>query len=153
VDQLQAEVGKRLPVNRGILVVSVEANSAAASAGVQSGDILVELNDRAVTKVEELRPLIRKLGFGGQVILTVYRSGKKLRLRGWKWPSRNAPVRPRRSAPSNVVQLHPPLARRIIAPGELVLGAYPRFPSEVQVRCRPLFLPCLSLRRRSTRSR
>ncbi|MDI6871805.1 MAG: trypsin-like peptidase domain-containing protein [Bacillota bacterium] len=81
VDQLEAQVGRRLPVERGILVVGLEPGSAAASAGVRPGDILVELNDRPVTQVDDIRPLVRKIGFGGQVVLTVVREGKRIRLR------------------------------------------------------------------------
>ncbi|MGE5553227.1 MAG: S1C family serine protease [Betaproteobacteria bacterium] len=81
VDQLEAQLGRRLPVDRGVFVVGVERGSAAASAGVQPGDILVELNDQPLTRVEEIRPLVRKLGFGGQVILTIVREGKRIRLR------------------------------------------------------------------------
>lgn len=82
VDQLEARVGRRLPVDRGVLVVGVEARSAASGAGVRPGDIIVELNERAVTAVEDIRPLVRQIGFGGQVIITVVREGKRLRLRG-----------------------------------------------------------------------
>jgi S1-C subfamily serine protease len=81
VDQLEAQVGRRLPVDRGILVVGVERGSAAAAAGLRPGDILVELNDRPLDRVEEIRPLVRKIGFGGQVILTLLREGRRLRLR------------------------------------------------------------------------
>lgn len=82
VDQIAARTGKRPPVERGVLVVGVEPGSGAGTAGVRPGDILVELNGRTITEVADIRPLVRKAGFGGQVAIVVYREGKKLQLRG-----------------------------------------------------------------------
>lgn len=80
-DQLEAQTGRRLPVDHGVLVVSVEAKSPANTAGVRQGDILVELNGQTVDQVEDIRPMVRKIGFGGQIVLTVLRAGQRLRLR------------------------------------------------------------------------
>jgi serine protease Do len=49
-----------IPVDSGVLVQGVQAGSPADKAGLQGGDVILEVNRKAVSSVEELRELIQK---------------------------------------------------------------------------------------------
>jgi serine protease Do len=51
---------------KGIVVVSVERNSAAAERGIQAGDLIVEVQNEAVTKPEELQTRLDALKKSGK---------------------------------------------------------------------------------------
>jgi S1-C subfamily serine protease len=70
----------QLPVETGIFVVSVEAGSPAALAGVRDGDLIVGYGDTAIANIDDLHRLLteEKAGVTGQ--LTVIRRTEKLNL-------------------------------------------------------------------------
>jgi serine protease Do len=65
------------PDTRGALVQSVEAGLPAAKAGIQPGDIIVELDGRPITSNRALIDYISYLPVGSKVNLTVIRNGKR----------------------------------------------------------------------------
>ena len=62
VRALTPEEQKAAGVNGGVLVEDVNANSAAAKAGIQPGDIIVALNATPVASAEQLKGAIEKSG-------------------------------------------------------------------------------------------
>jgi Do/DeqQ family serine protease len=75
-----AELGPGMPgygEATGIAVTSVKANSPAARAGLQSGDVITGVNNRAVQTLAELTAAMPKPG-EGPTALTVYRDGRSM---------------------------------------------------------------------------
>jgi membrane-associated protease RseP (regulator of RpoE activity) len=70
----------KLPAGKGVLVTSVEENSAAAKAGVKSGDVVQKLDGTAVATASELRSAVRKAEGGKPLTLSVWRDGKSVDL-------------------------------------------------------------------------
>jgi S1-C subfamily serine protease len=66
-----------LGLELGVEVVDVAQNSPASAAGLQSGDILVELNGRPVYSVDRLRWLVGQAGADTQVPMTYLRGGNR----------------------------------------------------------------------------
>lgn len=72
VSDAMAEQG--LP--NGIYVVSVVADSAAYSAGIQNGDIIVEANDRKIASMKDFQSMMDGLECGQLINVTVQRNGR-----------------------------------------------------------------------------
>ncbi len=70
----------KLAAGKGVLVTSVEENSAAAKAGVKSGDVVQKLDGTAVATASELRSAVRKAEGGKSLTLSVWRDGKPMDL-------------------------------------------------------------------------
>jgi serine protease DegQ len=68
----------RLEVSAGALAQSVVPNSAAAKAGLRSGDVIVELGGAPVRSVEDLLAALRRHKPGDRVSVKVSRNGKTL---------------------------------------------------------------------------
>jgi S1-C subfamily serine protease len=69
-----------LPVESGLLVVSVEPDSPAARAGVQEGDVIVGFDDAAVANIDVLHKLLTDKPLGVPARLSVLRYPDKLEL-------------------------------------------------------------------------
>jgi len=67
-------------LQRGALVVAVEADTPAAAAGLQEGDRIMALNGTEVTLSEPLTELVRAQAVGDEVELTVVRDDTELTL-------------------------------------------------------------------------
>ena len=67
---------KGLDVTKGAYVDSLLENSAAAAAGIQSGDVVVEVEGRAVQSSSELQEMIARYRPGDKVAVKVDRQGK-----------------------------------------------------------------------------
>jgi serine protease Do len=76
VTDLTPEIAKDLNVNResGVVVVGVRPDSKAYKAGVQQGDLILEVNRQNVTSTGELKQLLAKYKDGDGVSLLVQRS-------------------------------------------------------------------------------
>ncbi len=61
----------------GALVAEVQPGSAAAAAGLRSGDVILALNGEPVDTTSSLRSRIGLMGIGERVTLTVYRDGTR----------------------------------------------------------------------------
>jgi S1-C subfamily serine protease len=70
--------GHHLPVNSGILVVSVEPNSPAQLSSLHEGDIVVGLNDHPIPDIDALHRLLADYHAGDRTALTVLRGTEKL---------------------------------------------------------------------------
>lgn len=68
---------EKLDVNQGVFVDSLLENSAAAEAGLQVGDVITAVNDRAVNTSPELQGLIARYRPGEEVKLTINRQGQQ----------------------------------------------------------------------------
>lgn len=68
----------KLPTDRGVLVISVDAESPAAKAGVREGDIVVALGDHPTPDMETLNRFLAELPPGTETRLTLVRHLEKL---------------------------------------------------------------------------
>lgn len=66
-----------LSVNRGAFIGEVIPDSAAAKAGIKSGDVIVSMNGNRIQGFNELRAKIATLGAGREVTLGVLRDGRE----------------------------------------------------------------------------
>jgi S1-C subfamily serine protease len=62
-----------LPVETGVLVVSVELNSPAQRAGLLEGDLIIRYDDRAVSGIDDLHRLLTEKEVGQAAFLTILR--------------------------------------------------------------------------------
>jgi S1-C subfamily serine protease len=68
----------RLAVDHGALVVNVVSGSPAASAGLQSGDVIVQIGNSQVNDVQSLSDILVNSSPGQRVALKVYRGSQQL---------------------------------------------------------------------------
>lgn len=73
--RLPDSAAESLDQEAGLLVVSVEAESPAAKAGLMVGDILAALDDEAVEQVDELLILLAGIKVNSEVAITLVRGG------------------------------------------------------------------------------
>ncbi len=66
---------------RGALVKTVEPGYCADRAGIRAGDIIVALEDQAITSITDLTRALRGYEPGDEVVITVVREGEKLELK------------------------------------------------------------------------
>jgi serine protease Do len=85
---------------RGLLVVSVDADGPAAKAGVKAGDLLMRVGTEDVATARALRQIVAKAAAGEELSVTVQREGRPLELKvvvdGPKPEPDRTPVRPRK---------------------------------------------------------
>ena len=67
-----------IPVNRGAFVSQVIPGSAAAEAGIESGDVIIEVNGQAIRSFSELGALVGSIGSGQDIELGIIRDGKEM---------------------------------------------------------------------------
>ena len=80
---LPSEVGAQLEPSQkeGLIILSVEKNTAAKNAGLLMGDIIVRLDDQPITNIHDLRRQLLKLDvIGKPVKLFIIRGEKKIEL-------------------------------------------------------------------------
>lgn len=76
-DQMAREL--RLPSVEGVYITNVNPGSAAADAGLRSGDIIVGLNQSAIKRTPELQEYVGRFRPGDQIEVEYIRNGKRLR--------------------------------------------------------------------------
>jgi len=69
-----------LPVESGVLVVSVEPNSAAQRAALQEGDVIVGYDKHPIAAIDDLHRLLTEQQVGARSSLTIIRCSDKLDL-------------------------------------------------------------------------
>ena len=76
--ELSPELAKAFntQVNKGAFVSQVMSGSAANKAGIEAGDVITEVDNKAVSSFAELRARISTAGVGKAVLLTVVRDGQ-----------------------------------------------------------------------------
>ena len=67
-----------LPKNSGEIVRSVEPTGGAARAGIQTGDVIVKVNNRDVTPDDTLSYIVASLPVGSRVPIELIRNGKRM---------------------------------------------------------------------------
>jgi serine protease Do len=79
IKDLTPELAKQYDVNniKGVLIPEVMVNSAAAKAGVQPGDVIVELDGQPVDKAADLQRKIAMKEPGANVEIVIVREGKR----------------------------------------------------------------------------
>ncbi len=77
---LRTQLG--LPDGKGLLVLSVEAGSPAAAAGLLTHDIILAFDGLSMTRSLDLRDAFRAVEKGGDFEITVLRASKELKLGG-----------------------------------------------------------------------
>ncbi len=74
--QLPDSVAESLSQDAGLLVVSIEADSPAAAAGILVGDILTALGGESIEHVDELQVILARLELGSEVGTRYTRGGE-----------------------------------------------------------------------------
>jgi S1-C subfamily serine protease len=69
-----------LPVESGVLVVSLEENSPAKRAGLAEGDIIVGMDGQSVAGIDDLHRMLTEEKMGVKTTLTIIRQTQKLNL-------------------------------------------------------------------------
>ncbi|ATZ72841.1 serine endoprotease DegQ [Idiomarina sp. X4] len=67
-----------IPVNRGAFVSQVIPGSAASDAGIESGDVIVEVNGQSIRSFSELGALVGSIGSGQEIKLGIIRDGEEM---------------------------------------------------------------------------
>ncbi|CAH2714207.1 hypothetical protein BACCIP111895_01368 [Neobacillus rhizosphaerae] len=84
LDQVPQVYWQNLPnnVKQGVLVMNIDPNSTASSAGFQPKDIIVSMNGTKIANSSELRKyLYSKVKTGDEIKFEVYRDGKQITLK------------------------------------------------------------------------
>jgi serine protease Do len=77
--ELSDQLARHFKVEDGSLLVShVDADSPAGKAGLQAGDIIVQVNGKAVSRGQDLREQVARADSGAQITLGVRRDGKPI---------------------------------------------------------------------------
>ncbi|POE01785.1 serine endoprotease [Pectobacterium odoriferum] len=78
--ELNSELAQAMKVDaqRGAFVSQVRPKSAADEAGIKAGDVIVTLNDKAISSFSALRAQVGSLPVGSKVALGLLREGKPL---------------------------------------------------------------------------
>ncbi|WP_457626287.1 Do family serine endopeptidase [Persephonella sp.] len=77
IQPLTPELAKHFGVKKGVLVAQVMKGGPAEKAGIKSGDIIIAVNDKPVSKVSQLQKYIMRNPPGTKVKITVIRNGEK----------------------------------------------------------------------------
>jgi len=93
---LAASLGLHRPA--GVLINDIYPDGPAARAGLQSGDVIIQLNKKGVAEPKALRFSLATLNVGGTAVLTIIRKGKK---RNLEMPIEAPPESP----PRNITKL------------------------------------------------
>ena len=67
-----------IDIDHGLLIVDISGGSAAESAGLQAGDVIVSINGTATDDNATLGDVIKSVGAGNVAHLEIYRSGKTI---------------------------------------------------------------------------
>ncbi len=69
-----------LPINKGVMITNVLPGGEADKSGVQTGDILVKIDDMAINNVRDLIKVINKHKLGDRIKLELFRGTEKVQL-------------------------------------------------------------------------
>ena len=81
-DDVDSDIAKALdlPTSKGVIVSEVTKGSPAEQAGVKVQDVILKLNNRAVTNRQQLMTVAERLNIGESYPLVVLRDGKEVEL-------------------------------------------------------------------------
>ena len=80
VQELSSQLADYFGVDDGVLVTSVDEESAAADAGLQAGDVITSVDGRSVDDINNLRRRLSVVDPGEEVSIGVTRAGRELDL-------------------------------------------------------------------------
>lgn len=75
-EQIKSQKGVELGTDRGVIIVGVMPDSPANQAGLQSGDVILEVAQQPVTKANQVQKEVAKVDVGSDVVIKVRRDGK-----------------------------------------------------------------------------
>ncbi len=70
----------KLSDTEGALVTQVVTGGPAARAGIQTWDVIIRINDKKVTKADDVKKYIQEMKVGDRATITVIRDGKEIQL-------------------------------------------------------------------------
>ncbi len=82
VDNLSSQLAEYFGTKEGVLVTSVQDNSAGAKAGLKAGDVITSVNGSAIDDPADLRRRLQNIDVGEEFTLTVMRDKKPQTLKG-----------------------------------------------------------------------
>jgi membrane-associated protease RseP (regulator of RpoE activity) len=88
VDDLSPQLAEYFGTKDGVLVTSVQDNSAAAKAGIRAGDVITRINGTTVDDPADVRRRLQSLDEGAEFTIDVVREKKPQTLKGKLEPSR-----------------------------------------------------------------
>ena len=77
IQPLTPELAKHFGVKKGVLVAQVVKGGPAEKAGIKSGDIIIAVNDKPVSKISQLQKYVMRNPPGTKIKITVIRNGEK----------------------------------------------------------------------------
>ncbi len=82
MQEITPELAKHLELAevRGVVVTAVAADSPAAKAGIQPGDVIVAVGNQTIRDAEDLRLAVAQTRIGSQIVVTLLRGGQELRV-------------------------------------------------------------------------
>jgi serine protease Do len=78
LESLEGQLGVYFGVKQGVLVRAVDSNSPASGAGLQAGDVIVEVAGKSVRDAGEIRQAVRSAGDENAVPLAVIRNRSRI---------------------------------------------------------------------------
>ena len=75
---LDDNMAKRYNLVKGVYVAKIESSSSAYNSGIKVGDVIVKIDDKEITTIEELNEIKNSKNVGDTVKITVYRDGKNI---------------------------------------------------------------------------
>ncbi|NLN19128.1 MAG: trypsin-like serine protease [Firmicutes bacterium] len=78
---IRRNTGQPLPTEHGAFITRVLPDTPADRAGLQPADVIVAANARQITSMEDLAEAVRTAGFGGTLILRLWRVGELMDMR------------------------------------------------------------------------
>ena len=72
---------------KGVMIETVVPTSLGAALGLQTGDIIVELNKQAIHDFDELVGTLQQYAVGDEASITILRNGKKKKVTGYFIPA------------------------------------------------------------------
>jgi hypothetical protein len=77
---------------KGVMIETVVPTSLGAALGIQTGDIIVELNKIGITNFETLVETLKQYAIGDEANITFLRNGKKKKATGYFIPAQGGPM-------------------------------------------------------------
>lgn len=77
---LDDNMAKRYNLVKGVYVAKIESSSSAYNSGIKVGDVIVKIDDKEITTIEELNEIKNSKNVGDTVKITVYRDGENIEI-------------------------------------------------------------------------
>ena len=74
--EIKAQKNIDLGTDQGVIIVGVAPNSPANNAGLQSGDVILEVAEQSIMKAEEVQKAVSKVEVDSDLTLRIQRNGK-----------------------------------------------------------------------------